>query len=388
VQELYDPSVHGFVIKTVSQSKPQRASSGGGSHSDPHEANHMIGINSVGDMKMLDHKAGQTFCNMKFKSAIYRIESDNERNTTLLEVKRDGEPGWQTCFEMPQSMDFTVHTYLAAGASAVGKERRHRAVYINSIKFYDNEPVIEGEQEQLDYFNEKEYREFGGTAHDLLHMGNVDGVLLKDEKKSRSSYNDKLLKYNSKYAQLVGKQKSNLEAIEDHFTHLPDVTLMDTIRRDIYELDQKQISFTNHFNELKSKILRVTNDFLNIRQSNGGDIQDESFSKDLKKVLMAMEREENSLQSLRRILTEDDKVSKEIRKSHLVLGASESESSPKDAGLLRRLKRDHLQALEDMVVGTSTKVSGSDIRGTDVPTEYVFVFAFFFIGTIGAFVFY
>ena len=41
-----------------------------------------------------------------------------------------------------------------------------------------------------------------------------------------------------------------------------------------------------------------------------------------------------------------------------------------------------------MVFGTQTKVKGDDIRGTDVPIEYVFIFAFFFIGTIGAFVFY
>jgi len=39
-----------------------------------------------------------------------------------------------------------------------------------------------------------------------------------------------------------------------------------------------------------------------------------------------------------------------------------------------------------MVTGVNTEVSGSDIRGTDVPTEYIFVFAFFFICAIGAFV--
>ena len=139
---------------------------------------------------------------MDFKNAIYRIESDNEKNTTLLEIKRDGMPDWEKCFEFKRAMEFTVHAYMAAGA----KERKNRrAVFINSIKFYDNEDQIEGEQEQLDYFNEKDYCDFAGSAHDLLHLGNVDGVLLKDEKKSIAHYNDKLLKYNSKYAQLVGK---------------------------------------------------------------------------------------------------------------------------------------------------------------------------------------
>jgi len=57
----------------------------------------------------------------------------------------------------------------------------------------------------MEAFNEKVYRDYHGTAQDLLHMGNVDGVLLKDEKKGRDQYNDKLLKYNGKYAQLVGK---------------------------------------------------------------------------------------------------------------------------------------------------------------------------------------
>ena len=44
------------------------------------------------------------------------------------------------------------------------------------------------------------YKSFHGTASDLLHLGNVDGVLLKDSKKGVAAYNDKLLKYNSKYA--------------------------------------------------------------------------------------------------------------------------------------------------------------------------------------------
>ncbi len=53
---------------------------------------------------------------------------------------------------------------------------------------------------------------------------------------------------------------------------------------------------------------------------------------------------------------------------------------------IKRLKNDHLDALEAMIMGTNLKVEGKEIRGTDVPTEYVFIFAFVFIGTIGAFV--
>lgn len=86
---------------------------------------------------------------MDFKEAIYRIESDEDRNTMMLEIKRDNEGGWQTCFEFPHHIDFTVHTYLAAS----GPDRRRRAVNINSIKFYDNEMEIEGEEEQLRSFD-------------------------------------------------------------------------------------------------------------------------------------------------------------------------------------------------------------------------------------------
>ena len=64
--------------------------------------------------------------------------------------------------------------------------------------------------------------------------------------------------------------------------------------------------------------MRVTNDFLAMRQSNGGEITDENFAKDVRQVIMSVEREENAMQSVRRILSEDDKVSKEIRSSHLL----------------------------------------------------------------------
>ena len=53
---------------------------------------------------------------------------------------------------------------------------------------------------------------------------------------------------------------------------------------------------------------------------------------------------------------------------------------------IKRLKNDHLDALEAMIMGTNLKVQGNEIRGTDVPIEYIFIFAFVFIGTIGAFV--
>ena len=112
-------------------------------------------------------------------------------------------------------------------------ERKRRAVSIHSIKFYDNEDEIVGESD----FDHEEIKNFSGTAQDLLSIGNVDGYLLKSEKEGRAAYNDKLLKYNSKYAQLIGKQKSNVDGIEEIFQTLPHLELIDSIRRDIHELD-------------------------------------------------------------------------------------------------------------------------------------------------------
>ena len=37
-----------------------------------------------------------------------------------------------------------------------------------------------------------------------------------------------------------------------------------------------------------------------------------------------------------------------------------------------------------MILGKTSYVDKGSIRGTDVPTEYIVIFAFAFIGTIGA----
>lgn len=132
-----------------------------------------------------------------------RIDSDNVRNTTIIEVKRDDNSEWNFCLEYEKPIDYTTHTYISSG----GVHSNRRAITLNSIKFYDNEDeVYEGENEdQKARVNTEAYRSFEGTATDLLHLGNIDGVFLMDAKKGIDAYNDKLLKYNSKYAQLIGK---------------------------------------------------------------------------------------------------------------------------------------------------------------------------------------
>lgn len=81
-------------------------------------------------------------CHLDFKKAILRIDSDDARNSTILEVKRDDEIDWDFCLEYPKPIDYVVHTYFSSG----GIHKDRRAIYLNSIKFYDNEEeVYEGE---------------------------------------------------------------------------------------------------------------------------------------------------------------------------------------------------------------------------------------------------
>jgi len=84
-------------------------------------------------------------CNIDFKRAIFRIESDSDKKTTILEVKVDGQPEWTHCFTYPQDIAYSVHTYISSGSPDM--ERKRRAVFINSIKFYDNELEIAGEND-------------------------------------------------------------------------------------------------------------------------------------------------------------------------------------------------------------------------------------------------
>ena len=93
----------------------------------------------------------------------------------------DNEVGWTSCLEYQKPIDYTVHSYFSSG----GIHKDRRAITLNSIKFYDNEEeVYEGEAEdQKARLDTNAYRDFEGTATDLLHLGNADGVLLLDETK-------------------------------------------------------------------------------------------------------------------------------------------------------------------------------------------------------------
>ena len=239
-------------------------------------------------------------CHLDFKSAVLRIDSDNARNSTILEVKRDGEEGWTQCLEYPSSIFFSVHTYISSG----GMHNDRRAITLNSIKFFDNEDELEQEDVQ-DYRKSVDTNallNFEGTAMDLLHLGNVDGVLLKDSNKGLAAYNDKLLKYNSKYAQLIGKQKSNVDAIAEIVSTLPHQDTVIALRKDIYDLNDKQKSFNSHYKDMKKMVQNFMKDPGYKEMSKRDDGIDANWAKEEREVTDFLKREEGMVSSLRNII--------------------------------------------------------------------------------------
>ena len=207
----------------------------------------------------------------------------------------DQKDEWTHCLTYTKPIDFTTHTYITAGGPA--SEERRRAVFIHGIKFYDNEEVIEGEDELLSTEEAQEqFNDFSKLSLDLLAEGNVDGYLLTNELEGIRAYNDKLLKYNSKYAQLIGKQKSNVDGISQVVASMPHLALIDQIRRDIHELDMKQQSFAVHFDELSRLIGQVTNDYLSMKQTGGGVIVDEALNKEMSQIQLSLDQHYNSFE--------------------------------------------------------------------------------------------
>ena len=53
---------------------------------------------------------------------------------------------------------------------------------------------------------------------------------------------------------------------------------------------------------------------------------------------------------------------------------------------MNKLKAMHLAQLRKMFMDENTSFDASEIRGTDLPTEYVAILGFLFIGIVGGFV--
>ena len=72
--------------------------------------------------------------------------------------------------------------------------------------------------------------------------------------------------------------------------------------------------------------------------------------------------------------------------SHLFQKDSAEATTYQEKQSIRRLKQDQLDKLDAMLFGQSRKVRKDSIRGTDIPTEYIVLFAFTFIAAVGALV--
>lgn len=82
----------------------------------------------------------------------------------------------------------------------------------------------------------------------------------------------------------------------------------------------------------------------------------------------------------------DNRVQKAIRNSHITQKANNSnpKKTPKDSGY----RNTRLSDLRRLMAKETAKIVEDDIRGTDIPTEYVIGFAFILIAIVGAYIFY
>jgi len=120
------------------------------------------------------------YCRMQFEDAIFRFESDSDKNETRLEILPAGATEYVECIKYPMAIEYAVHYAIASG----GHIDNRRKIEINRIMFYDNEPVDEEEQEEI----EKEGRVFDAKSEkisDLLISGNLNSALFADEKVGR-----------------------------------------------------------------------------------------------------------------------------------------------------------------------------------------------------------
>lgn len=115
-----------------------------------------------------------------------------------------------------------MHFFMGAG----GKINGRRRIDINKVMFYDNEPEIEGEKEEI----ERRSRLVDAsmeTISPMLISGDINAAIYYDESTAKNAYNDNLRAYNGKYAQLVGKFHANEDGIEQILMSMPDIQTID-----------------------------------------------------------------------------------------------------------------------------------------------------------------
>ena len=103
-------------------------------------------------------------------------------------------------------------------------------------------------------------------------------------------------------------------------------------------------------------------------------------------MLTKIDSNETKLSDISMILKRDDIVSKTIENSHLMVKNDGNEEFKPEKSSMRRLKATHLGQLRRMITQESSSFEAGEVRGSDVPIEYVAVLAFIFIGVVGVIV--
>ena len=156
--------------------------------------------------------------------------SDVDEGKTVLEIAPKGSTDYRPCLTFSAPIDYNVHFFMASGGGPSGRRR----IDINRVMFYDNEDEIEGEKEEIENRG-KRVDVSNASISELLISGDLNAAIFKNEEQGRLAYNDNLLAYNGKYAQLVGKFHANEDAIETILASLPTLEVVDKIQKDIHE---------------------------------------------------------------------------------------------------------------------------------------------------------
>ena len=140
----------------------------------------------------------------------------------MLEVAPNGSQEYRPCLQFDGSIDYPVHMFIGAGGKIPGRRR----IDINRVMFYDNEPEIEGEAEEIERRSRLVDAMHENISPMLIH-GDINAAIYYDEATAKAAYNDNLRAYNGKYAQLVGKFHANEEAIDKILHSMPDIQTID-----------------------------------------------------------------------------------------------------------------------------------------------------------------
>ena len=147
------------------------------------------------------------------------------------------------------------------------------------------------------------------------------------------------------------------------------------------------MSFTNHFTQFDDMIAKINQEhgitlvdgMVKPSSPDSSLIADQEIG-----MLTKIDANETRLSEISVMLKREDVVSKTIEQSHLLVKSDDGVKDQKsDKNSMRRLKARHLGQLRRMITEESSGFESGEVRGSDVPIEYVAVLAFIFIGVAG-----